>query len=128
MNLFLHVLPRWDSLSNFVRVHRQPFCSSWVFFRLVAQIVGSHEKVDGGNSVALHPPLRLWEVGANLGDCGLSAAAMMRSAGMPVLVELYEPLKENAMAIQRSVVTSGLDDMVHTWLHGQSWYPLLPPN
>merc|ERR1712216_1006372 len=73
-NIILHVLPRWDSISNYIRTERRPFCSSYPFKQLIAR-ASSLTRAQWPSQ----RPLHLWDVGANLGDCDLAAAAILRA-------------------------------------------------
>lgn len=124
--LELHVLPYGDSVSNSVRTHRQPFCHDFgAFLRIIAAVghAAMCRRPPAANAPALPagvacPPqaasprgsqrFRLWEVGANLGDCSLWAIALLegfRSQQTRIELEAhgFEPAPWSASAFRRSI-------------------------
>jgi len=101
--LTLHVLPRWDSVSNAIRARRTPLCSSLPFALLTAALANLPAA-----SWSPERPLRLWEVGANLGDCSLAAASILRSVPNPrrVIGVLFEPQHEAMAALRKSLIAN----------------------
>mmetsp|Transcript_87424 Transcript_87424/g.280443 ORF Transcript_87424/g.280443 Transcript_87424/m.280443 type:complete len:708 (+) Transcript_87424:61-2184(+) len=113
--LSLHLLPKWDSVSNAVRTTRKPLCTVSAFVQLIAGL--SRIANSRRSAWRQQRPLRIWEVGANLGDCTLAAAAILRSGPCPrrLVGALFEPTGDTAAAARRSVMTSGLDQQLQVF-------------
>lgn len=94
--LILHVLPRWDSVSNAVRQTRLPLCTASAFLWLVGR-AASKLRHKGGSP----PIVRMVDVGPNLGDCPLAALRLL-SGSWDLRVALFEPQPEAAAALRRS--------------------------
>eukprot|EP00928_Gymnodinium_smaydae_P023231 TRINITY_DN19251_c0_g1_i1.p1 TRINITY_DN19251_c0_g1~~TRINITY_DN19251_c0_g1_i1.p1 ORF type:complete len:604 (-),score=145.54 TRINITY_DN19251_c0_g1_i1:24-1835(-) len=105
--LRLHVLPNYDSVSNHVRAFRFPYCYETAFLRQVSVMSGlscssrPSSSAKGGRSCG---SIRLWEVGANLGDCLVWGAAMLAASPNvdQVEAEAFEPMPHAVDAIWRS--------------------------
>eukprot|EP00931_Biecheleriopsis_adriatica_P077510 TRINITY_DN51060_c0_g1_i1.p1 TRINITY_DN51060_c0_g1~~TRINITY_DN51060_c0_g1_i1.p1 ORF type:complete len:704 (+),score=118.90 TRINITY_DN51060_c0_g1_i1:178-2289(+) len=107
--LELQVLPIWDGVSNMVRTTQMPFCHDRAGFLPIISMV-ARQRLESSVGKTQPPRMRFWEVGANLGDCLLWAAALLSpwSSEQPeplVLLEAtgFEPIKVSADAMRRSV-------------------------
>eukprot|EP00933_Yihiella_yeosuensis_P022688 TRINITY_DN17829_c1_g2_i1.p1 TRINITY_DN17829_c1_g2~~TRINITY_DN17829_c1_g2_i1.p1 ORF type:complete len:424 (-),score=53.60 TRINITY_DN17829_c1_g2_i1:96-1181(-) len=93
-----------------VRATKMPFCHDRAgFLPIITMIAKQQIRGHSLRPTAKAPRMRFWEVGANLGDCALWAAAVLSAWGEDqpsTLVELditaFEPIPASASAMRRS--------------------------
>lgn len=112
--LELHPMPMDDGLSNANRATRMPFCL-WPGFMATFGKMGqqqmSAELVDPKKKDHL-PFVRVWEIGANMGDCSLLALHCVAAWGLrsaqprPLLdveLTLFEPIEDALVSLNAAV-------------------------
>ncbi|CAJ1403468.1 unnamed protein product [Effrenium voratum] len=111
--LELHPMPMDDGVSNANRATGQVFCGDLLYFTMIAALAKrriSQELLEGTSQPK--PLLRMWEVGANLGDCSLWAIHMISSWGsdsaqpQPLFdleAALFEPISDAITAAKAAV-------------------------
>lgn len=112
--LELHPMPMDDGLSNANRATRMPFCL-WPGFMATFGKMGqqqmSAELVDPNKQDHL-PFVRVWEIGANMGDCSLLALHCVAAWGLrsaqprPLLdveLTLFEPIEDALVSLNAAV-------------------------
>lgn len=107
----LHVHPKWDSISNHVRAHSGALCTSPIFMPLIEAMT------DLAKNTSWPPrrPLRLWEVGANTGDCTIQAAILLRASPhrRRVVGTLFDAVEENTNIALRSLLANNLQGEIN---------------
>ncbi|CAE8637536.1 unnamed protein product, partial [Polarella glacialis] len=108
--LELQILALDDGVSNMVRASRIPFCHDrGAFLRIIAKV--AQQQLASERPAVNRPRLNLWEIGANLGDCTLWAAAVLSAWGedqpLPLVrfeATAFEPIPASAEAMRRSAL------------------------
>ncbi|CAE8620664.1 unnamed protein product [Polarella glacialis] len=106
--LYMRVLPYTDFMSSSVRFWRRPLCTSSLLLPVIAAILAGIPRQPTRNAGRV----RFWEVGANLGDCTLLAAALLHDAVQFASVA-FEPIPDAASAFRWSVSANRLQQEIY---------------